>query len=75
MKRVKSLVSLSQSRRLSKTRVGVNVHLCSHVFESTLVHKAVLVGRNEKMWEMTESGKLLILSSPISLSLLDEASC
>lgn len=75
MKRVKSLVSLSQSRRLSKTRVGVNVHLSSHVFESTLVHTAVLVGRNEKMWEMTESGKLLILSSPISLSLLDEASC
>ena len=57
-------MSLLLSMRLSsKWRAGTERQRAFHLFERMLVTIDCFVGRKERMWQSTASGKLLILSS------------
>jgi hypothetical protein len=47
----------------SKSRARTESHNGFHLLERMLVAADCLVGRNERMWQITESGNALILSA------------
>ena len=51
-----------KSLLLLKWRTGTQVHSGLHLLERTLVPKHWIVGRNDRMWLRSASGRLLILS-------------
>ena len=53
----------------SRSSFGTRVQRGFHLFDKMLVPTASLVGRKERMWQRRESGRLLILSTTMSLSL------
>ena len=48
--------------RSSKSREGTESHNGFHILERILVAADCLVERKERMWQITESGRALILS-------------
>ena len=55
-------VNVSLSSSTSKSRFGTRVQRGVHLLDKMLVATASMVGRNERIWQRIESGKLLILS-------------
>jgi hypothetical protein len=47
----------------SKSRARTESQIGFHLLERMVVAAACLVGRNERMWQITESGMVLILST------------
>ena len=48
---------------VSRSSFGTRVQRSFHLLDKMLVATAFLVGRNERMWQRSDSGRLLILSS------------
>ena len=48
---------------VSRSSFGTRVQRSFHLLDKMLVATAFLVGRNERMWQISDSGRLLILSS------------